>query len=99
VELEFGAGPGTWATNSLMDKYRAGTVVALVATWTAPTSISGTYKPSISFSIPRALITSATPTVEGPDMVMQTIEFMALEDAANSVEPLTVTYQSSEDLT
>jgi len=98
VELEFGAGPGTWGTSSMMDKYRAGTVVALVATWTAPTSISGTYKPSISFSIPKALITSATPTVEGPDMVMQTIEFMALEDNANSVEPLTVTYQSSEDL-
>ena len=99
VELEFGAGPGTWATNSLMDKYRAGTVVALVATWTGSTAIAGTYLPSISFSIPKALITSATPTVEGPDMVMQTIEFMALEDAANSVEPLTVTYQSSENLT
>ena len=98
VEMEFGAGPGTWATDSLMDKYRAGTVVALVATWTSPTAISGTYYPSISFSIPKALITSATPTVEGPDMVMQTVEFMALEDNANSVEPLTVTYQSSEDL-
>lgn len=99
VELEFGAGPGTWATDSLMDKYRAGTTVALVATWTGSTAISGTYYPSISFSIPKALITSATPTVEGPDMVMQTIEFMALEDSANSVEPLTVTYVSSESLT
>lgn len=98
-EMEFGAGPGTWATDSLMDKYRAGTVVALVATWTSPTAISGTYYPSISFSIPKALITSATPTVEGPDMVMQTVEFMALEDSANNVEPLTVTYQSSENLT
>ncbi len=99
VELEFGAGPGTWATDSLMDKYRAGTVVALVATWTGGTAISGTYYPSISFSLPKCLITSATPTVEGPDMVMQTVEFMALEDNANSVEPLTVTYQSSENLT
>lgn len=99
VELEFGAGPGTWATDSLMDKYRAGTTVALVATWTGSTAISGTYYPSISFSIPKALITSATPTVEGPDMVMQTIEFMALEDSANNVEPLTVTYVSSESLT
>lgn len=98
VEMEFGAGPGTWATDSLMDKYRAGTVVALVATWTGGTALSGTYYPSISFSIPKALITSATPTVEGPDMVMQTIEFMALEDAANNVEPMTVTYVSSENL-
>lgn len=99
VEMEFGAGPGTWATDSLLDKYRAGTTVALVATWTGATAISGTYYPSISFSIPKALITAATPTVEGPDMVMQTIEFMALEDSANNVEPLTVTYQSSENLT
>lgn len=99
VEMEFGAGPGTWATSSLLDRYRAGTVVSIVGTWTGATAISGTYFPSISFSIPRALITSATPTVEGPEMVMQTIEFRALEDAANSVEPLTVTYQSSENLT
>lgn len=98
-EMEFGAGPGTWATNSLLDKYRAGTVVALTATWTATTAISGTHYPSISFSIPKALITAATPTVEGPDVVTQTVEFTALEDSANNVEPLTVTYVSSENLT
>jgi hypothetical protein len=31
-------------------------------------------------------------------MVMQTVEFMALEDNANSIEALSCTYQSAESL-
>ena len=99
IELEWGAGPGTFATSDLFTKYRAGTVIAVVATWTGATALSGTYYPSISFSLPKCVITSASPTIDGPDMVMQTVEFMALEDNANSVEALSCTYQSSENLT
>lgn len=98
IELEFGAGPGTWATSDMFTKYRAGSVIAVTATWTGATAISGTYYPSISFTMPKCLITSATPTVEGPGMLMQSIEFQALEDNASSTEALTCTYVSSESL-
>lgn len=97
VEMEFGADGKTWATDDLVTKYRAGTTIAVVGTWTGSTAITGTAMPSCSVNLPACLITGVTPTIEGPEIIMLSVEFMALDNGTDA--PITLTYVSSENLT
>lgn len=99
ISLEFGADSGsTWATDDLMTKYRAGTLLTnVIGQWTGTTAITGSTYPSTQVTIPKALITSATPTVAGPDIIMLDVEIMALDDGTN--QPMTLTVVSSENAT
>jgi len=97
VELEFGADAKTWATDDLVTKYRAGTTIGVVSTWTGSTAITGTTMPSCAVNLPACLITAATPTIEGPEIINLSVEFMALDNGTDA--PITLTYVSSENLT
>jgi hypothetical protein len=98
VEMEFGQSTvGTWATDSLVDRYRAGTTIGVDGIWTGNTAINGTDFPSLKLDMPAALITACTPTIEGPEILTLSVEFMALDDGTNP--PLELQYVSSEDLT
>ena len=100
VELEFnGAGLGaTWGTDDLVTKYRAGTTLTDCSiTWTGATAISGGNYPALTANLPQALITSCTPTIEGPEMIILSVELMALDNGTD--QPLELTYVSSENLT
>jgi len=100
IEMEFnGAAAGaTWATDDLVTKYRAGTTLSNVQIiWTGATAISGGSFPTLTALIPSALITSCTPTIEGPEIINLSMEIMALDNGSN--QPLSLTYVSSENLT
>lgn len=98
IDMEFMADGSTWATDDLMTKLRAGTTLTdLQCTWTGNTAITGSTYPSLNAKLSKALITAATPVVEGPEMVMLSLEVMALDDGTN--QPLSMVYVSSENLT
>lgn len=96
VEMEFGADSKTWATDDLVTKFRAGTTIAVAATWTGSTAITGSTYPSMGVSMPTCMITKATPTIEGPGIIMLSVDFQALDDGSNA--PVQVTYVSSENV-
>jgi hypothetical protein len=100
LEMDFDgtAGGATWATSDFVSKFRAGTKVTdIIGTWTGGTAIASTYFPYLKATVPQAVITSATPTIDGPEIVALTVELMATDDGTN--QPLTLEYQSSENLT
>lgn len=96
IEMEFGADAKTWATDDLVTKFRAGTTIAVSATWTGSTAITGTTYPSCAVSMPTCIITAATPTISGPEILMLSVEFMALDNGTDA--PIQVVYVSSENL-
>lgn len=99
LEMEFdgAAAGGTWATSDLVSKFRAGTSLTnIIGTWTGSTAISTTYFPYLKATVPQAIITAATPTIEGPEIIGLSLELMATDDGTN--QPLTLEYQSSENL-
>jgi hypothetical protein len=99
LEMDFDgtAGGATWATSDFVSKFRAGTKVTdIIGTWTGGTAIASTYFPYLKATVPQAVITSATPTIDGPEVVALTVELMATDDGTN--QPLTLEYQSSENL-
>ena len=53
--------------------------------------------PSCGVNMPACLITGVTPTIEGPEIIMLSVEFTALDNGTNA--PLQLTYVSSENLT
>lgn len=98
VELEFGASTvGTWGTDSLVDRYRSGTAIAIAGTWTGSTAITGTTMPSLNVTMPSCVITSCTPTIEGPEIIILSLEYQALDNG--SAAPIQTVYVSSENLT
>lgn len=99
VEMEFGQGSSstTWASSDLVTKYAAGTTIAVTGAWTGSTAITGTTYPSLTASTPVCVITSCTPTIEGPDIITLSVEFMALDNGTDA--PLGLTYVSSENVT
>lgn len=97
VEMEFGqSSVGTWATDSLVDRYRAGTTIAVAGTWTGNTAIDGTDFPSLGLNMPAAIITACTPTIDGPEIITLSVEYMVVDDGTNA--PLALSYVSNEDL-
>lgn len=98
VELEFGQGTSatTWGTSSLVDKYRAGTTIAVAASWTGSTAITGTDYPSLAVNLDSCLITNCTPVIDGPEVIILSCEFMALDNASDP--PIELVYVSSENL-
>jgi len=98
IELEFGSdSAATWATDDLVTKFRAGTTLSnVIGTWTGGTAISSTYFPYLKATVPQAIITSATPTIDGPEIVALSLELMAMDNGTD--QPLTLEYQSSENL-
>lgn len=100
LEMEFDgtAGGATWATSDFVSKFRAGTKVTnVIGTWTGSTAIASTNYPYLKATVPQAVITAATPTIDGPEIVALSVELMATDDGSN--QPLTLEYQSSENLT
>jgi hypothetical protein len=97
VEMEFGqSSVGTWGTDTLVDKYRAGTTIAVAGTWTGSTAITGTAFPSLAVNLDSCIITACTPVLDGPEIIMLSVEFMALDDGTNP--PIELVYVSSENL-
>lgn len=97
VELEFGASSvGTWGTDTLVDRYRSGTTIAVAASWTGSTAITGTTMPSLAVNLDSCLITSCTPTIAGPEIIILSVEFMALDNGTDA--PIELVYVSSENL-
>lgn len=98
VELEFGASSvGTWGTDTLVDRYRSGTTIGVSAGWTGNTAISGTDYPSLTVNMDSCIITSCTPVIDGPEIIILSLEFMALDNGTDA--PIDLVYVSSEDLT
>jgi hypothetical protein len=98
LEMEFGSEAPTWATDDLVTKFRAGTKLTnVVGTWTGSTAIESTTMPYLKATVPQAIITAATPTIEGPEIIGLSVELMAMDDGTN--QPLTLEYRSSENLT
>ena len=99
LEMEFdgSAAGGTWATSDLVTKFRAGTKLTnVIGTWTGSTAITTTYYPYLKATVPQAIITAATPVIEGPEIIGLSLELMATDNGTD--QPLTLEYQSSEDL-
>lgn len=97
LEMEFGSEAPTWATDDLVSKFRAGTKLEnVVGTWTGTTPIESTTNPYLKATVPQAVITSATPTIDGPEIIGLSVELMATDNGTDA--PLTVEYQSSENL-
>lgn len=97
VELEFGASSvGTWGTDTLVDRYRSGTAIAVGASWTGTSAITGTTYPSLAVNMDSCIITSCTPTIAGPEIIILSLEFMALDNGSDA--PIDLVYVSSENL-
>lgn len=97
LEMEFGSDGGTWATSDLVSKFRAGTKVDdVVGTWTGTTAIESTTYPYLKATVPQAIITAATPTIDGPEIIGLSVELMAVDNGTD--QPVTLEYQSSENL-
>lgn len=76
---------------TLHDNFLSGANSALVLTFTGPT-IASTYKELIRFTIAAAGYNGDTPTVDGPDLLTQSIDLVTLDDGTNP--PLKIEYQS-----
>lgn len=98
VETEFGALPGTWASNDMVMKFRAGTAVEFAAKWEAATAIESTTKPYFEVTAPKCYITEAVPSISGGEIVGQTLTLQVVAPT-NGDQPLVVKYQSSENVT
>ena len=99
LEMEFDgtAAGATWATDDFVSQFRAGTKVSnVIGTWTGGTAIAGSDYPYLAATVPQAVITSATPTIDGPEIVGLSVELMATDNGSD--QPLTLEYQSSENL-
>jgi len=97
LEMEFGSESPTWATDDFVTKYRAGTKVTnVIGTWTGSTEIESGYSPYLKATVPQAVITAATPTIDGPEIIGLSLELMATDNGSD--QPLTLEYQSSENL-
>jgi len=97
LEMEFGSESPTWATDDFVTKFRAGTKLDdIVGTWTGTTAIESTTMPYLKATVPQAVITAATPTVDGPEIIGLSLELMATDNGTD--QPLTLEYQSSENL-
>ena len=70
------------------------TVGQLDVTWSAPTAIESTIKPSLKVTLPKVQFRGTTPNVSGPGIVTLTCPFKALYDGTN--EPITIVYVSSD---
>lgn len=98
LEMEFGSEAPTWATDDLVSKFRAGTKLDdIIGTWTGTAAIESTTMPYLKATVPQAVITAATPTVEGPEIIGLSVELMAMDNGTD--QPLSLEYQSSEELT
>lgn len=71
---------------------RAGALAAITGTWTAPTLIGVTAKPTVTITLPAASFDSWSATAGGPDAITQTFGGAALYDGTNS--PITVAYKT-----
>lgn len=80
-----------FSSPTLHDNFLSGAQSALVLTFEGPT-IASTYKEMIRFTIPAAGYNGDTPTVDGPDLLVQDIELETLDNGTDA--PLTISYQS-----
>ena len=67
-----------------------------MGTWTGTTAIESTTYPYLKATVPEAIITAATPTIDGPEIIGLSVELMATDNGTD--QPLTLEYQSSENL-
>lgn len=73
--------------------FTAGTIVSLVLTFTGPL-IASTFYETIKFTMSAVGLNGESPTVEGPDLLMQNITCEVLDDGTNP--PLKIEYTSTD---
>jgi len=72
----------------------AGTLAAIVATFTGPIAHAGTTLPQLVITIPVGRIDDAAPSSSGADMIMQNYSGIAMDNA--SAQPITITYRTTD---
>lgn len=72
------------------DRYVNGTTAAIVADWLGLTALESTIFPELKITMPVCRFDGETPNLNGRDLLMQTLPFVALYDG--SQEPITVDY-------
>lgn len=73
---------------------RAGTLAAILATWTGPTLLGSTIYPSLSISIPAARFDNWKAANEGPEGITQELSGVGLYDGTNSA--VSIVYKSAD---
>lgn len=63
---------------------RADALASLVASWTSPTLISGTYYPKLTVTVPAARFDSWEAAAAGPEAISQSLSGVGLFDGTNS---------------
>lgn len=88
------------AYNRYISATAAGTMAQLVATWTAPTLISGasTTFPSLTVTLPNARTDTETPNVTGPALLQQKIGGPALDTTNSSDDAITLVYVTGDSV-
>lgn len=71
-------------------RYTGGTTAAIVADWLGQTALEGSIFPELKITLPVCRFDGTTPNLNGEDMLVQTLPFVALYDG--SQEPVTVDY-------
>ena len=85
---------GEFYDSTFYAAFRSGAFAALVVTFAGPTAIATTYFPTIKFTLAAIQIRGTSPTVGGPDLLGQSIPFVAKYDGTNA--PMKIEYTSTE---
>lgn len=78
----------------LYNKFVNGTVGALTATFTG-SLIEDTFSNQLTVTLPAVRVEGETPTVGGPEILTQSLEFKVLDNTSD--EPITLTYQTEDE--
>ena len=85
---------GEFYDSTFYAAFRSGAFASLVVTFAGPTAIATTYFPTIKFTLAAIQIRGTSPQVGGPDLLGQSIPFVAKYDGTNT--PMKVEYTSTE---
>lgn len=82
-----------WYDESAYALFRSGAKAAFALTFDNDV-ISGEHKETIGFSLPSIQLRGNSPQIDGPDVLNQTVPYVAGDDGVNP--PLTITYKSTD---
>jgi hypothetical protein len=85
---------GEFYDSTFYTAFRSGAFAALVLTFAGPTAIATTYFPTIKITLAAIQIRGTSPQVGGPDLLGQSIPFVAKYNGTNA--PMSVEYTSTE---
>lgn len=88
------------AYNRYISATAAGTMASLVATWAAPTIITGAAStvPSLTITLPNARTDTETPNITGPALLLQKIGGPALDTTNTSDDAITIVYVTADSV-